>query len=129
MAFLFAYSYFSLVLSPFRSILETYTNIIRSFYFTTTPNLIIYALLMVVCAYGAKKGIQHIGSVAYLVDFLCSVSFYLALLLSSQDSNIESIFPIWGPGKLEILKQSALRITLFADFFILNPAYTVYNLL
>ena len=35
---------------------RTYTDIIRTYYFTTTPNLIIYALLMSVCAYGAKKG-------------------------------------------------------------------------
>ena len=107
-----------------------YTNIIRSFYFTTTPNLMIYAILIFVCAYGAKKGIQHIGSVSYLVIFYVLFSFYLALLLSTQDSNIEAIFPIWGPGKLEILKESTLRLTLFADFFILTtiiPYITSYK--
>ena len=34
---------------------RTYTNIINSFYFQTTPNLIIYGILMLVSAYGAKK--------------------------------------------------------------------------
>ena len=89
----------------------------------------IYAILMFVCAYGAKKGIQHIGSVSYLVVFYVAFSFYLALLLSTQDSNIEAIFPIWGPGKLEILKESTLRLTLFADFFILTIHYPVHNIL
>src|SRR4051812_45406092 len=89
---------------------RTYTNIIRTFYFTTTPNLVIYAILMLISAYGAKKGIQHIGSVSYLVIFYVLFSFYLALLLSTQDSNIEAMFPIWGPGKLEILKESTLRL-------------------
>ena len=60
---------------------------------------------MFVCAYGAKKGIQHIGSVSYFVVFYVILSFYLALLLSLQDSNIEAIFPIWGTGKLEIIKR------------------------
>ncbi|MEY2191993.1 GerAB/ArcD/ProY family transporter [Neobacillus sp. BF23-41] len=97
---------------------RTYTNIIRTFYFTTTPNLIIYALLMVICTYGAKKGIQHIGSVAYLVVYLTVVSLWFALMLSTQESTIRAIFPIWGPGKLEILKQSSQKLTLFADFFL-----------
>src|SRR4051812_27928950 len=109
---------------------RTYTNIIRSFYFTTTPNLIIYALFMFVCAYGAKKGIQHIGSVSYLVIYYVIFSLALALLLSTQDGNIEAILPIWGPGKLEILKESTHSITLFADFFIITiilPYITSYK--
>ncbi len=99
---------------------RTYVNIIRSFYFTTTPNLIIYALLMSICAYGAKKGIQHIGSVSYLIIYYSVLSLYIALLLSTQDSNIQALFPIWGPGKFEILKNSSQHLSLFADFFLLT---------
>ena len=99
---------------------RTYTNIIRSFYFTTTPNLIIYALLMVISAYGAKKGIQNIGSVGYIIVFYTVLSFCFALIISSQDSTYQALFPIWGPGKLEILKHSALKMTLFAEFFLLT---------
>ena len=99
---------------------RAYVNIIRSFYFTTTPNVIIYAILMSVCAYGAKKGIQHIGSVSWLLFFYSIVSLIIALLLCLKDSTFQSIFPIWGPGKLEILKQSSLKTSLFADFFLLT---------
>jgi spore germination protein KB len=99
---------------------RTYTNIIRTFYFTTTPNLIIYAILMIVSAYGAKKGLQHIGSASYLIVFYALVSLYIALGLSTQHSNINSMFPIWGPGPLEILKEGSQKITLFADFFLLT---------
>lgn len=97
---------------------RTYTNIIRTFYFTTTPNLIIYSLLMAICAYGARKGIQHIGSVSYLIVYLAVISLYLVFALSTQDSVFRAVFPIWGPGKFEILKQSSLNMTLFADFFL-----------
>ena len=96
---------------------RTYVNIIRSFYFTTTPNVIIYAILMFVCAYGAKKGIQHIGSVAWIVFFYAIVSLFPCLNFKSQEAISKLIFPIWGPGKLDILKQSSLKTTLFADFF------------
>lgn len=109
---------------------RTYSSIIRSNYFTTTPNLIIYAILMIVCVYAAKKGIQHIGSVSYIVIFYVLISFNLALLLSIKDSNINAIFPIWGPGKLEIIKESIHRLTIYADFFILTiilPYITSYK--
>lgn len=94
---------------------RTYSEIIRSLYFETTPNVAIYGILMFVCAYGAKKGIQHIGSVAYLVLFYALVTLYIALLLGLQDSTIESILPIWGAGKLELLKGSTLTLNLYAD--------------
>src|SRR6476620_356839 len=83
---------------------RAYVNIIQSFYFTSTPAVIIYAILMFVCAYGAKKGIQHIGSVSWLLFFYTIASLIIALFLCLKDSTIQSIFPIWGPGKLEIFK-------------------------
>lgn len=98
---------------------RTYTNIIRSFYFTTTPTLIIYAILMFICAYGAKKGLQHIGSVSYLIVFYGVLSLYLALMLGTQHANINSMFPIWGPGPFELVKEGSQKLTLFADFFLL----------
>ncbi|MFP7298359.1 GerAB/ArcD/ProY family transporter [Neobacillus niacini] len=99
---------------------RTYTNIIRAFYFSTTPNLIIYAMLMITCAYGAKKGLQHVGSVSYLIVFYSLLSLYIALGISTQKSNINAMFPLWGPGYVEIFKQSSMRLTLFAEFFILT---------
>jgi spore germination protein KB len=99
---------------------RTYTNIIRSFYFTTTPTIIIYAMLMIICAYGAKKGLQHVGSVSYLIVFYSLLSLYIALGISTQQSNIQSMFPFWGPGYIDLLKYSSQKISIFADFFILT---------
>ncbi|MFK9090829.1 GerAB/ArcD/ProY family transporter [Bacillus salipaludis] len=97
-----------------------YINIIRAFYFRTTPVLVLYALLMAVCAYGAKRGIQHVGSVAYLLIIYAITGLFFALGLSTQDSNIQAILPIWGPGKIEIIKKSSQSLNLFADFFLLT---------
>src|SRR4051812_34897628 len=97
---------------------RTYTEIIGSLYFETTPRVIIYALLMFICVYGAKKGIGPIGSVAYLVVFYVIISLAITFLLSQQDSEIQAIFPIWGTGKLELLKESTLRFNLYSDFII-----------
>ncbi|MDQ1005041.1 spore germination protein KB [Neobacillus niacini] len=99
---------------------RTYTNIIRSFYFTTTPTLIIYAILMFICAYGAKKGLQHIGSVSYLIVFYAVFSLYIALWLGTQHANINSMFPLWGTGALALMKEGSQKVTIFADFFLLT---------
>ena len=106
---------------------RTYANIIGTFYFTTTPQLVIYALLMFVCAYGAKKGLQHIGSVAWIVLFYALISIYLALLLSLQDSNIEGIFPIFGPGIPEIFKTSLLKNDSFCRSIYFNDYYSTHE--
>jgi spore germination protein KB len=50
--------------------------------------------------------------------FLTAISLYTVLALSTQDSSIHAVFPIWGPGKIKILKHSFLHMTLFADFFL-----------
>ena len=99
---------------------RTHVNIIRTYYFTTTPNVVIYAILILVCIYGAKKGIQHVGSVAWIVTFYAVVSFSLALFLSTQDGNIQALYPILGPGIPAILKQSMFKTSLFSDFFLLT---------
>jgi spore germination protein KB len=99
---------------------RAYTNIIRAFYFTTTPTLIIYAILMFICAYGAKKGLQHIGSVSYLIVFYAVLSLYIALWLGTKHANINSMFPLWGPGAFSIMKEGAQKVTIFADFFLLT---------
>ncbi|MEH7274344.1 GerAB/ArcD/ProY family transporter, partial [Neobacillus vireti] len=99
---------------------RTYTNIIRSFYFTTTPNVILFGILMFICAYGAKKGILHIGSVSYLIVFYAVVSLYLVFIISTQDIIIQSIFPIWGSGIVEVIKGSSQKTTIFADFFLMT---------
>ncbi|TWE05003.1 spore germination protein (amino acid permease) [Neobacillus bataviensis] len=99
---------------------RTYTNIVRTFYFPTTPTFVIYAILMAVCAYGAKKGIHHIGSVSYLIIFYFVIFFCIALMLSAQSSSIRAMFPILGPGPFKIIKDSVRGLSLFADFFLLT---------
>lgn len=96
-----------------------YTDIIRAYYFNTTPVVVIYAIFVFVCVYGAKKGIQHIGSVAYLLIWYVIASFGFALLLSTKDNSIQAIFPFWGSGIQDILKNSIHSTTLFADLIIL----------
>lgn len=93
-----------------------YTDIIGTMYFTKTPALIIYILLMAVSAYGAKKGLEHIGSFAWSVLLWIKISAFGALIMICIQGEIDFIFPVLGPGKWEILKESTANSSLFADF-------------
>ena len=97
---------------------RTYADIIRNFYFYTTPVVVIYGVLMFVCAYGAKKGISHVASVSYIIVFYSIIAFFAVFLLSFHDSNIEAIFPIWGTGIGDVMKESVFRLNLYVELII-----------
>ncbi|GGA87577.1 hypothetical protein GCM10008025_32950 [Ornithinibacillus halotolerans] len=88
-------------------------------YFTKTPTIIVYGILMVICAYGAKRGLEQIGSVAWLSFPYIQFSFFVALLLTMGQGNANFLFPIFGPGAWEIVKESSLKLSIFGDFVFL----------
>ncbi|WP_026905936.1 GerAB/ArcD/ProY family transporter [Paucisalibacillus globulus] len=101
-----------------------YADIITSVYYIKTPTIIIYGVLMLVCAYGAKRGLEQIGSVAYLTYPYLQLTFFIALLLTITQGNVHFLFPLFGPGGWEVLKESALKLSIYGDLlylFILIP--------
>jgi len=94
-----------------------YVDIIGTMYFTETPILLIYIVFMAVCAYGAKKGLEHIGSVSWLVLFYIKFSVLMAFILALMESRVPHIFPIFGPGYWEVVKTSTSHVSIFAEFF------------
>ncbi|MCS0669946.1 spore germination protein [Cytobacillus firmus] len=106
------------VIHSYAIIIDTaiYTDIIGTMYFTKTPALIIYVLLMAVSAYGAKKGLEHIGSFAWSVLLWIKISAFAALIMIYIQGEIHFIFPIFGPGQWEIMKESTANSSLFTDF-------------
>lgn len=97
-----------------------YVNIIGTMYFTQTPTLIIYIVFMMVCAYGAKKGLEHIGTVSWLVLFYIKFSLLIALFLSLRESSTAFIFPIFGPGIMEVITKSTTHVSIFSEFFLMG---------
>lgn len=93
-----------------------YTDIIGTMYFTRTPTIVLYTILMGVSAYGAQKGLEQIGSVAISVITYIKFSLLIALILTFSHGQVEFLFPIFGPGKWEIVKESSLKLSIFGDF-------------
>ncbi len=98
----------------------TYADIISTMYFTKTPFLPIYLILLIVCGYGAKRGIEHIGATAWLTFFYLKITLYLALLISFLQGEFKMIYPLWGPGIREIVKTAGRNLSIFADFYYLG---------
>ncbi|WP_029191105.1 GerAB/ArcD/ProY family transporter [Ornithinibacillus scapharcae] len=104
-----------------------YSDIIGSMYFIKTPTIVIYGVLMLTCAYGAKRGLEHIGSVAYLVFPYVQAAFLISLLLTIFQGNIHFLFPILGPGGWEVMKESTMRLSIYAVFFLFISACAFYE--
>ncbi|MCH1627372.1 GerAB/ArcD/ProY family transporter [Ferdinandcohnia quinoae] len=97
-----------------------YVDILGTMYYTETPSIIIYCVLVAICAYGGKKGLEQIGSVAWLVLFYVKISLLMALILTLRNSNLSFMFPILGSGGWEIIKESTSHISIYGDFFYLG---------
>jgi len=110
-----AFGFVALVLDS-----ATYVNIISTIYFTKTPSVALYFILMIVCGYGAKRGIEHIGSAAWITLFYLIATLALALILAFTKGNLKFLFPLWGPGATEIAKAAVSKVSIFADFYFIG---------
>lgn len=99
---------------------STYVNIVSTIYFTRTPNIAIYIIMMIVCGYGAKKGIEQIGSAAWITLFYLKTTLALALLLAFTKGDLRFLYPLWGPGTSEIVKTAASKVSILADFYFIG---------
>ncbi|RSD20516.1 GerAB/ArcD/ProY family transporter [Mesobacillus subterraneus] len=97
-----------------------YVDIIGTMYFTTTPSLIIYGVLMIVCAYGAKRGIEQIGSVSWLLLPYLKITLFVALFFSLKEGHTGFIFPLWGESRLEVVKAAGKNVSIFVDFLLIG---------
>jgi spore germination protein KB len=97
-----------------------YVDIIGTMYFTKTPTFIIYLVLMGASAYIAKKGLEHIGTIAWLVLFYIKFSLFVALIFSLRQGSVSFLFPLFGYGAGKVLKESVSHVSIFADFFYLG---------
>ncbi|MDN4495554.1 GerAB/ArcD/ProY family transporter [Ureibacillus aquaedulcis] len=113
---------FGLWLLITNSIISTsavYTDIIGTMYFTKTPIVIIYLLLIAVAVYIAKKGLENIGSASWVTIISIKISLAIVLLLAYFKGETAFLFPLFGEGELRIMKESALNSSIFAEFLLI----------
>ncbi|WP_307338607.1 GerAB/ArcD/ProY family transporter [Metabacillus malikii] len=88
-----------------------------------TPMFILYILLLVVCLWGAKRGWETIGSVAFMVVPYILLALSLLYLLLFKEIQINRMFPLFGLGYPELAKASFKFTSVFSDIFLLAIMY------
>ncbi|MEH7303238.1 GerAB/ArcD/ProY family transporter [Neobacillus drentensis] len=106
---------------------RSYVDIIATLYFVKTPTIVIFIALMVACAYTAKKGLQNITSMSWIVLSYVKITLLLALLLTLKDANTFAIFPLWGPGIKKVVTESAFKTSVYGDFLYMGLIFPFFT--
>ncbi|WP_226038322.1 GerAB/ArcD/ProY family transporter [Aquibacillus saliphilus] len=106
---------------------RNYADQIKILYFPESPTPIIQMIFLIVIFYGAKRGLQSIGTSTYITLPYLKISIILLALLIAQSIVWLRIFPIFGDGLGVLLLEGARRGSIFADLFIVTIAYTAFS--
>ncbi|CQR45777.1 Spore germination protein YndE [Paraliobacillus sp. PM-2] len=106
---------------------RSYVGQIKIMYFPQTPTLFLYLIFFIIVYFAAKKGWEVIGFTSKIFLPLFIVSTLILISLTMNDIVIERIFPFFGSGKLPILKEGALKGSIFVEVFLITIAYTSFK--
>lgn len=96
-------------------------DLIATLYYPNTARIAVYLLFMVVCAYGTYKGMQSVGTIAWLVLPILVATLLFSLILGAVQGQASFLYPIFGEGIWEIVKTTTTQFSIYADilfFFI-----------
>nr|WP_263327448.1 endospore germination permease [Neobacillus sp. Marseille-Q6967] len=102
---------------------RSYTDQLITMNFPKTPLFILYMIFLFICLFGAKKGWEALGSVAWMVFPYITLAVTLLFVLLMKDSVLNRIFPIFGTGKWEVVKASFQSISIYGDAVIIAMMY------
>lgn len=91
--------------------------------FPNTPLFILYLCFLILCMWGAKKGWESVGAIAWSVLPYLLLALSVLLFLMLKDAVFYRMFPLFGTGKWEIVKASFNYTSLFSDAFIFAMMY------
>lgn len=122
-AFLIALSMLFFTLMNTATDSRSYMTQLISVNFPNTPLFMIYLCFLGLCMWGAKKGWEAIGSIAWAVFPYLIGALAILYLLMFKEAVFNRIFPLFGSGKWEIVKASFNFSSLFAEPFVFAMMY------
>jgi spore germination protein KB len=102
---------------------RSYTDQLITMNFPKTPTFILYLLFLLICLWGAKKGWESIGSVAWMVFPYITIALAMLIFLLAKDNVFHRIFPLFGPGKWVIVKSSFQYVSIYGDAMVIAMMY------
>jgi spore germination protein KB len=96
---------------------RSYADQLITMNFPKTPLFILYIVLLLFCLWGAKKGWEALGSVAWMIYPYVTVALGMLVFLLAKDAVLNRIFPLFGAGKWQVAKSSFNNVSIYADAF------------
>ncbi|WLV25609.1 GerAB/ArcD/ProY family transporter [Aciduricibacillus chroicocephali] len=110
--YLFISLYLSLIIDS-----AIYSDLISTMYFINTPVVAIYGLIVILCSIGAMMGIGAISSLAWSIIVYLKFFLFIALVLAFGHGQTSFIYPLFGYGEWDVIKESISSISLLDEFF------------
>jgi spore germination protein KB len=102
---------------------RSYSDQLLTMNFPKTPLFILYTAFLMICLWGAKKGWEALGSVAWMIFPYITLALGLLVFLLAKDSVLNRIFPLFGTGKWEVAKASFNNVSIYAEAFYVSMLY------
>lgn len=104
-----------------------YVEQINFLYFPETPYVILSLIFFTIVYFAAKKGWEVIGFTTKIFLPFFVLSSVILIILILNDLVIERVFPIFGSGGIIVLREGALKGSIFIELFLITIAYTSFK--
>jgi spore germination protein KB len=114
---------FAIMFSGLLISIRSYIDIVSTMYYQKTPISFLFLLLVATSCMIAKRGFETIGRMAWLMFGWIHISGVLLVIFLWDGINWGFLFPIAGPGFMDIIKNGASYSTIFFEFFLLASMF------
>jgi len=94
--------------------LRIFAEISQTILLPNTPFIVVFAVMLILCAYGASKGIEARGRVAELLFVAALLPLILVFSISSREINFSNLLPIFEASSAQLGQAG------FSAFFAFN---------
>ncbi|WP_394236021.1 endospore germination permease [Niallia oryzisoli] len=122
-AFVVAFIMLCLILINTATDSRSYITQLITINFPNTPLFILYLCFLALCMWGAKKGWETVGTIAWTTFPYLIIALSFLFFLLFKEAVFNRIFPLFGTGLWEIAKGSFNFIPLFSEPFTLAVMY------
>lgn len=98
---------------------RSYADIVITMFYPNTSLFMVMLVTMATCLFVAIRGLEAIGSTAWLIAPGILFSALLLILFVAKDLDPGYVFPIAGPGMLDIVKGGISYSSFFGDIIII----------
>lgn len=102
---------------------RSYVNQLMVMNFPKTPLFILYFVFTMICFWAAKKGWEAIAAVAWMVVPYIKLLMLLLVILLFTNGEPSRTFPLFGPGKWELIKTSFQYAGIYGDLIFIAFLY------